>query len=144
MSEDELGIILHREPKMEKPALVASWSGIGNIGLLAVETLRSQLWAEELGEIEPWDFFYPKGVIIREGVLEDLTFPVNKFFCKKAGEKGLILFLGEEQPSGNGRKGYRLASFVLDVAEKLGCQRVYTTGAAVALTHHALKPRVWV
>ena len=36
-----------------------------------------------------------------------------------------------------------MANLVLDVAEKFGCRRVYTSGAAVALTHHDLKPRVW-
>jgi len=36
-----------------------------------------------------------------------------------------------------------MANLVLDVAERFGCRRVYTSGAAVALTHHALKPRVW-
>ena len=36
-----------------------------------------------------------------------------------------------------------MANLVLDVAERFGCQRVYTSGAAVALTHHTLRPRVW-
>ncbi|MGB2853298.1 MAG: PAC2 family protein, partial [Dehalococcoidia bacterium] len=42
-----------------------------------------------------------------------------------------------------GIKAYQMADLVLDVAERFGCQRVYTSGAAVAVTHHALKPRVW-
>jgi len=36
-----------------------------------------------------------------------------------------------------------MANLVLDVAGRFGCQRVYTSGAAVALTHHSIKPRVW-
>jgi hypothetical protein len=36
-----------------------------------------------------------------------------------------------------------MANLVLEVAEKFGCRRIYTSGAAVALTHHSLKPRVW-
>jgi len=144
-----LGIRLYRQPKLEKPDMVASWPGIGNIGAIAVDTLRSQIQAEELGEIEPWDFFYPRKVVIKDGVLEDLEFPSNKFYYKRLGKKDLIFFIGEEQPTdgggmyAEGRKAYQMANLVLDVAERFGCQRVYTSGAAVTLTHHALRPRVW-
>ncbi len=144
-----MGIRLYKAPKLERPDMVATWPGIGNIGLMAVDTLRGQLQAEELGEIEPWDFFYPRKVIIKAGVLEDLEFPGSKFYYKRLGKKDLIFFIGEEQPTeggrmyAEGRKAYQLANLVLDVAERFGCQRVYTSGAAVALTHHALKPRVW-
>jgi len=85
-----LGIRLHKEPKLEKPDIVASWPGIGNIGIIAVDTLRGQIRAEELGEIEPWDFFYPRKVIIKAGVLEDLDFPRSKFYYKKLAQKDLI------------------------------------------------------
>jgi len=129
--------------------MVASWPGIGNIGIIAVDTLRSQIRAEELGEIEPWDFFYPKKVIIKAGMLEDLEFPTSKFYYQRLEKKDLIFFVGEEQPAdggrmyAEGRKAYQMADLVLDVAERFGCRRVYTSGAAVAFTHHALKPRVW-
>jgi len=42
-----------------------------------------------------------------------------------------------------GGKAYEMANLVLDVAERFGCRRIYTSGAAVALTHHTLEPRVW-
>ena len=143
-----MGIKLYQEPKLEKPDMVASWPGIGNIGIIAVDTLRDQIGAEELGEIEPWDFFYPRKVIIKAGILEDLEFPSNKFYFKRLGKKDLIFFIGEEQPTdggriyAEGRKAYQMANLVLDVAEKFGCRRIYTSGAAVAPTHHALRPRV--
>ena len=144
-----MGIRLYKEPKLEKPDMVACWPGIGNVGIITVDTLRGQIQAEELGEIEPWDFFYPSKVIIKAGVLEDLTFSSNKFYYKRLGKKDLIFFIGEEQPTdggrmyAKGRKAYQMANLVLDVAERFGCQRVYTSGAAVSFTHHALKPRVW-
>ena len=64
-----MGIILYREPRLESPILIASWPGIGNIGIIAVDTFRGMVRAEEIGEIEPWDFFYPKKVSIRNGEL---------------------------------------------------------------------------
>ena len=145
----ELGIRYYQEPLLERPDLVASWPGIGNIGVIAVDALREQVEAEELGEIEPWDFFYPKKVVIKASVLESLEFPSSKFYYKRLGGKDLIFFIGEEQPAdggrmyAEGRKAYQMASLVLEVAKRFGCRRIYTSGAAVALTHHAMQPRVW-
>jgi len=144
-----LAIRLYKEPKLDKPIMIVGWPGIGNIGIITVDTLRGQVQAEELGEIEPWDCFYPNKAIIKASILEGLEFPSNKFYYKRLGDKDLMFFIGEEQPSSGGRmyaeggKAYEMANLVLDVAERFGCQRIYTSGAAVALTHHVLKPRVW-
>ncbi|MBI4181160.1 MAG: PAC2 family protein, partial [Chloroflexi bacterium] len=105
--------------------------------------------AEELGEIEPWEFFYPTKVTIKASVLENLEFPGNKFYYKRLDGKDLIFFIGDEQPTDGGgiyaagKKAYQLANMVLDVAERFGCRRIYTSDATVTLTHHTLKPRVW-
>lgn len=144
-----MGIVIYKEPELENPVMVASWPGIGNIGIIAVDTLRNMLGAEELGEIEPWDFFYPKKVLIRNGELKDVEFPTSKFYFKRTGETDLLFFVGEEQPSDGGRtyaegkKAYHIANLVLDVAQKFGCKRVYTSGAAVAPIHHTARPKVW-
>jgi uncharacterized protein len=144
-----VGIVLLKEPKLEKPDLLACWPGIGNIGIMAINTLRGQLEADEMGEIEPWDFFYPKRVTIKSGVLEELDFPFNKFYYKILKQKDLLFFVGEEQPTdgerlyAEGQKAYQMANLVLDVAERYECRRIYTSGAAVSFTHHQLKPRVW-
>jgi uncharacterized protein len=144
-----MGIRLHQEPQLQNPILIASWPGIGNIGIIAVDTLRGILGAEEFGEIEPWDFFYPRRVVIRKGVLEYLEFPGNRFYFKTIQGKDLIFSIGEEQPTEGGRayaegkKAYDMANLVLDIADRFKCRRIYTSGAAVALTHHTTKPRVW-
>ncbi|RLC65088.1 MAG: hypothetical protein DRI01_01985 [Chloroflexi bacterium] len=144
-----MGISLCKEPNLENPILVASWPGIGNIGIIAVDTLRGMLGAEEFGEIEPWDFFYPRRVLIKNGILEYLEFPSSKFYFKRAAGKDIIFFIGEEQPTeGNriyaeGKKAYHMANLVINVAEKFKCRKIYTSGAAVSLIHHTMKPRVW-
>jgi len=143
-----MGIKLYKEPELEKPIMFVGWPGIGNIGIIAVNTLKGILRAEEFGEIESWDFFYPKKVSIRDGLLEDLEFPGNKFYYQRIEKRDLIFFIGEEQPSEGGRmyasgeKAYQLANLVLDVGLKFGCQRVYTSGACVSPIHHQVKPRV--
>ncbi|MDI6890868.1 MAG: PAC2 family protein [Thermodesulfovibrionales bacterium] len=138
------------EPKLKSPIMIIGWPGIGNIGLIAVDTLRATLESEEFGEIEGCDFFYPKKVIIRSGLLEDLEFPTSKFYYKRLEKNDLVFFIGKEQPrkqtsSGyaGGEEAYRMANLVLDVAEEFGCRRIYTSGAAVALIHHTVRSKVW-
>jgi proteasome assembly chaperone (PAC2) family protein len=144
-----MGIRLYQEPRLANPVMVAGWPGIGNIGIIAVDTLRGMLMAEEFGEIEPWEFFYPKKVSIKNGELVDLEFPSNKFYLGKTERRDIIFFIGEEQPTGGrgpyaeGKKAYQMANLVLDVATKFGCHRVYTSGAAVAPVHHTMRPKVW-
>ncbi len=142
-------IKLYKEPQLERPDLISGWPGIGMIGVTAVDYLRRTIIAEELGEIESCDFFEPRKVNIQDGLLKDLEFPNNKFYYQKLKERDLLLFIGEEQPTDSmgmyakGEKAYKIANLVLDVAEKFGCRRVYTSGAAVTQIHHTLKPRIW-
>lgn len=140
-------IKFYREPELKTPDLICGWPGIGQIGIMAVDYLRRAIAAEELGEIEPWDFFEPNKVTIQGGLLKNLEFPGSKFYYQKLKNKDLLLFIGEGQPGGAGlygagEKAYRMANAVLDVAEKFGSPRVYTSGAVVTQTHHTLKPRV--
>jgi uncharacterized protein len=144
-----MGLILHREPDLHNPDMIIGWPGIGNVGLITVDTIRQAVQAEELGEIEPWDFFYPNKVIIRGSILTDMEFPSSKFYYKRMANRDLILFVGEEQPAAResmyaeGARAYQMSNLVLDVAERFQCNRIYTSGAAVAIAHHSMKPRVW-
>lgn len=144
-----MGVRLYHEPDLHRPDLICGWPGIGRIGIMAVEYLRRAVGAQELGEIEPWDFFAPRRVTIRDGLLEEMEFPSSKFYWHRQGQRDLLFFLGEEQPAdgqgmyASGAKAYHMANLVLDVAAKFGSRRVYTSGAAVTQTHHSLRPRVW-
>jgi proteasome assembly chaperone (PAC2) family protein len=143
-----MGIKLSGKPRLENPMMFVGWPGIGNIGIMAVNILRDILKAEEFGRIESWDFFYPKKVSIKDGLLEDLEFPTNKFYYRRLEKKDVLFFIGEEQPTegggvyASGEKAYRMANLIVDVGLKLGCQRIYTSGACVSLTHHQIRPRV--
>ncbi|MHC4084648.1 MAG: PAC2 family protein [Planctomycetota bacterium] len=144
-----MGIKFYKEPELKNPIMFCGWPGIGNIGISAIESLRGVLKAQEFGEIEPWDFFNPRKVSIEEGLLKDLEFPGSKFYSKRIRNQDLIFFIGQEQPSegriryAEGKKAYKIANLVLDVAEKFDCRRIYTSGAAVTQIHHTAKPRVW-
>ena len=82
-----MGVEFLKDPKLYRPDLIAAWPGIGNIGLVAVDALREMEDAEFFAYIEPWDFFYPKGLTIQNGVLTDLEFPASRFYLKRFAEK---------------------------------------------------------
>lgn len=133
-------VTLHREPELSNPSLIAAWPGMGGVAIIAAKHLKDELGAEELGNIKPYDFFDLGAVSVRDHVVGEPEFPESKFyFCKSGGEKDLIIFLGEAQPS---MKGYQLANLVLDVAQRFKANRVYTFAAAPAHIYHTRRPKI--
>lgn len=135
-------IKLHKQPHPKSCFMLASWPGIGDVSLMVARYLVEKLHAVEIGEIEPVKFFEPVGVIVKDNVIEAPRFPESKFYYWQddKGEKGLVLFIGEEQPS---LKGYDLVNCVLDVAKNLKVEMVYSCAAAVTSIHHSEEPKVW-
>jgi hypothetical protein len=133
---------LYKEPHPESCFMLASWPGIGDVSLIVAQYLKDKLNAEEIGEIDPVNFFEPVGVMVKNNVIEKPHFPENKFYYWQNDEakKGLIIFIGEEQPS---TKGHELLSCVLDVARKFKVKRVYGCAAAVTRIHHSEDSKVW-
>ena len=135
-------IKLHRHPRPRSCAMIASWPGIGDVSLTAAKYIVDKLNAAEIGEIEPVSFFEPVGVTVRENIVESPHFPESKFYYwqyPKPG-KGLLIFIGEEQPA---FKGYELVNCVLDVAQRFRVSRVYSCAAAVTRIHHSEEMKVW-
>jgi proteasome assembly chaperone (PAC2) family protein len=131
-----------KEPRGKACDLIAAWPGIGNLALIVAKYLREKLNAEEIGEIEPFAFFDPIGVMVKDNVVEAPQFPEGKFFYWHSpdGKKDLLFFISDEQPS---FKGYDLANFILDVAKKFKVKRIFTFAAAIAKIHHTEQPKVW-
>jgi uncharacterized protein len=129
-------------PKLKTPNLLAAWPGIGNVAMIIANYLKAKLPFKELGYLEPAYFFDPIGVLVREDVVEEPSFPQSDFYYWKntGGGSDLILFLGDDQPSS---KGYDLAHCILDVGERFGAERIYTCAAAVTRIHHTEPPKVW-
>jgi uncharacterized protein len=135
-------IKLSKEPRRKACDLLAVWPGIGNVALIIARYIKDKLKAEEIGEIEPFDFFDPIGVMVKGNIVEAPQFPESKFYYwqNPKTDRDLLLFISDEQPS---FKGYDLANCVLDVSQKLKVKRVYTCAAAIARIHHTETPKVW-
>ena len=135
-------IRLYKRPRLQAPAMLAAWPGIGNVSLIVCRYLQEKLGAQEMGEIKPFPYFEPTGVWVANNVVESPQFPESKFYYWKRGRGGgdLIFFIGDAQPLS---KGYELAGSVLEVAQAFKVERVYTCAAAIAPVHHSEKPKVW-
>jgi len=135
-------IKLYKEPRRKACDLLAVWPGIGNVALIIARYIKDKLKVEEIGEIEPFDFFDPIGVMVKSNIIEAPQFPESKFYYwqNPNSERDLLLFISDQQPS---FKGYEMASCVLDVSRKLKVKRVYTCAAAIARIHHTENPKVW-
>jgi len=129
-------------PKLKTPNLLAAWPGIGNVSMIIANYLKSKLPFKELGFLDAAYFFDPIGVLVREDVVDEPTFPQSDFYYyKNPGDgKDLILFIGDDQPA---TKGYELAHCILDVGTKYGAQRIFTCAAAITRIHHTEPPKVW-
>ncbi len=137
-----VSITLSETPQVDNCVMLASWPGIGNVSLILARYLKEKLGAREIGEIDPVHFFEPVGVMVRENVVEEPRFPESKFYYWEKEDKslGIVLFIGEEQPR---TKGYEMVETVLDAAEHLGVNRLYSCAAAVTRIHYSEETKVW-
>ena len=52
-------VTLYKEPRPKACDLIAAWPGIGNVSLIVAQYIKDKLNAEEIGQIEPFNFFDP-------------------------------------------------------------------------------------
>ena len=129
--------ILNRiEPK--NPVLVATWPGMGNVAYGAGMYLKESLKAYKFAEIYPENIFYRTGIQIADGIVEIPDLPKSEFFFynNSAGDKDLIIFIGESQPVME--KEYELARLVVELSLLYKVTEIVTFAATpVNITHHA-------
>ncbi len=135
-------IKLFKKSEHRECDLIASWPGIGNVSLIITKYMKEKLNAVEIGTIEPFEFFDPIGVMVKDNIVEAPQFPESKFYYWRNpdSERDLLFFISDEQPSS---KGYELAHCVLDIGKKIKIRRIYTCAAAIAKIHHTELPKVW-
>ncbi|NLH40306.1 MAG: hypothetical protein GX448_00560 [Planctomycetes bacterium] len=138
----DMGVKLYRSLQLNQPVMICGWSGIGKVGLVAINTMRRMMRAEAFGEIEPEGFFEPSQAVVVNGVIEYMRFPATRFYGFHGRGGDAVFLVGEQQPA-DPERTYQMAEMVLDVADSLGCKRIYTAGAGVTTIHHTDRPKVW-
>lgn len=125
-----------------KPWLVAGWPGIGGVAAISATYMVSALGAKPLGMVPEREFFSVNHVEVQGGIARSGRLPRSMFFLWKdpAGQRDLIIFVGEAQPE---RNGYQLCQRILDVAQAHGVERIVTFAAMASALRPDSEPKVF-
>jgi len=146
------GIIRHHRPELNRPYLVAGfegWPDAGRVSSGVVGYLRDKLNARKCAEVKPDDFyiFQAPGVeglrptaSIEEGLVRQLDMPSACFWAwhDDRVEHDVVLLLGVEPHL----RWNEFAGSVLDFAEELGVERLFTVGGVHNWVPHTIEPVV--
>ncbi|MEE2752798.1 MAG: PAC2 family protein [Candidatus Latescibacterota bacterium] len=118
--------------EVASPILLAGWPGIGSVGVGAINYLRRHLGAEPFADVDMTEFFCHEEVVIKDGIAKLPEIPSHVFYYVPG--KDLIIFESEYQVPGQG--GISLMNSVLDLAQHMDVQVIYTAAAlAVPMRH---------
>jgi len=105
--------------------MFASWPGMGNVAIMAMDYLRRTVDARLFAELDMGPFYVPEEVIVHEGMASFPEFP--RSFFHEQHEPNLVFF--ESTIQIEGQDAMTIAETVLDVAKKLKAPRIYTAAA---------------
>jgi predicted ATP-grasp superfamily ATP-dependent carboligase len=120
---------VYAKRELQDSSLIVGWSEeTANLGIRVIDYLNKKLDTEELGEIEPMDFFPLGGVSVEDDIVQ---FPESKFYCSY--EKNLVIFKSNAPRA----EWHRFLNSVLAVAERYcHVKELYTIGGMVSLSAH--------
>lgn len=110
-------------------SLIVGWKeDVANLGTKVIDYLNEKLRTEELGEIEPIDFFPLGGIAVENDIAQ---FPESRFYCSY--EKNVVIFKSNAPRA----EWHKFMNSVLDVAEHYcHIKELYTIGGMVTLNAH--------
>ena len=121
------------------PTLIASWPGMGNVGLIATNYLRSKLNAQPLAEIDMNPYFIPEAILVRNGIADLPKTPTSRIYFSQSPD--VLIFESDAQISG--REGLAVAKSLMRFAADVGVRRVLTTAALPQNISHKVKSQVF-
>lgn len=128
---------IEEEPDLGNPVLVEGLPGIGYVGKLAVDHLIDELDAEEFAFMT--SPYFPHHVTVdSEGVL-DLA--KVKFYQAKVEDWDLVIVAGDVQAT-TSEGHYEVTDKLLDMAENLGIDSLYSLGGYATGKHTSSEPKV--
>lgn len=127
---------------LRDPWLVAVWPGMGSVALVAGSYLAQQLEAQPVAELSAKDFFEVQDVQVNNGLAAPARLPQSLFFEWRdpRGQRDLLLFIGEAQPSTG---GYALCQKLIDYASQRGVRQFFTFAAMATQLQLGTRPKVF-
>lgn len=129
-------------PKLTHPWLVAVWPGMGHVALNAGIYLLSKMGMNAVAEFEAGDLFDVDQIYVRNGLIQPVRRPRNRFFVwhDPARRHDLVVFIGEAQPP---LGKFAFCRQVIAFAKQLGVERVFTFAAMATRMRPQDKARVF-
>lgn len=116
---------VYQKISVKHPILLATWPGMGNVAIKAIDYIRRRLKLEPFAEIDAGEFVVPERVLIEQGIVELPNTPRNIFYYRNSPD--LIIFEGETQIRREG--GIVLVQEILNFVREFEGRRLFT-GAA--------------
>jgi proteasome assembly chaperone (PAC2) family protein len=134
---------MHDKTELRSPWLIAVWPGMGGVARIAGSHLVDQLGASEIESLADEEFFDPKSIEIRAGLMLPPTSPHGRLFAWRDPQhrRDLLVFVGDRQPE---HHGYAYCASLIARARALGATRVLTFAAMASALHPQAEPRVQV
>lgn len=128
--------------KLNKPWLVACWPGMGHVAISAGYYLMAKLGMHVLAEFSAAALFDIEHVEVKDGLIHTTRLPRSRFFAwtNPRGGNDIVMFIGEAQPP---LGKYTFCQKLIEFAQQLGVERVFTFAAMATRMHPAQDSRVF-
>lgn len=107
------------------PIMIAGWPGMGNVGVNAVNYMRSEMGAVEFAHVDMSDELMPASVKVKDGLVIHSNLPVTRFYY--VSEPPIVFVESHDQLEG--AAALSLMHGVFDLARELGVTTIYTVAA---------------
>lgn len=130
------------EAKLNQPWLVAVWPGMGNVALSAGYYLMAKLDMTFFAEFSTRELFDVEHVEVKDGLIRPGKMPRSRFFVWRHPQqkRDIVVFIGEAQPP---LGKYAFCGKLVEFAQKLGVERVFTFAAMATQMHPEHDSRVF-
>ncbi len=108
-----------------RPVVLASWPGMGNVGLITVDYLRRELGAIPFAEIDMSPYFIPESIVVKDGIAQFPDIPSSKLYYHR--NPNLIIF--ESNAQFGGKDGILIIKMLLDLLADLDVKEIFTFAA---------------
>jgi proteasome assembly chaperone (PAC2) family protein len=128
--------------KLNHPWLVAVWPGMGHVAISAGYYLMSKLDMHLFAEFSAEELFDVEHIEVRDGLIQPPRLPRSRFFLWTDPQQihDIVVFIGEAQPP-DGKRAF--CRRLIDFAQHLGVERVFTFAAMATQMHPSHEARVF-
>lgn len=130
------------ELKLNCPWLVAVWPGMGQVALSAGYYLMAKLGMHQFAEFSSRELFEMDHIEVKGGMIRPGRLPRSRLFVWEDPKKkhDIVVFIGEAQPPVG---KYAFCQKLIDFAQRLGVERVFTFAAMATQMHPEHESRVF-